>query len=106
MGAQAGAVFFDQRPTHEARLALIAGLEPIAPDGVSAFARAGAVLAYGACHVWAGERRSRQPRESSSGLVMTWDGRLGNRDDPRLTLGHAWSADIRDPGIALAVFEW
>jgi asparagine synthase (glutamine-hydrolysing) len=105
MGAQAGAVFFDQRPTREAGLALVAGLEPIAPDGVSIFAHAGAVLAYGACHVWAGERTSRQPRQSPSGLVMTWDGRLDNRDDLCLALGQTLSRDTSDPAIALATFE-
>ena len=96
MGVQAGAVFFDHRPTQEARLALIAGLDPIAPDGVSAFAHAGAVLAYGACHVWAGERTCRQPRQSPSGLVMTWDGRLDNRDDLCLTLGQIGRASCRE----------
>src|SRR5258708_3478402 len=105
MGAQAGVVFFDRRPTGEAERALIAGLEPIAPDGVTVFAHAGAVLAYGACHVWTGERTFRQPRRSSSGLVITWDGRLDNRDDLRLTLGQAWPDDVSDPGIALAIFE-
>jgi asparagine synthase (glutamine-hydrolysing) len=105
MGAQAGVVFFDRRPTHETVLALIAGLERIAPDGVSSFAHDGAALAYGACHVWAGERTSRQPRQSSSGLVLTWDGRLDNRDDLRLTLGQTWSEDASDPAIASAVFE-
>ncbi|MCU1384448.1 MAG: Asparagine synthetase [Acidobacteria bacterium] len=105
MAAQAGVVYFDRRPTDEACREVAAGLAPIAPDGVSAFAHAGAVLAHGACHVWAGERTSRQPRQSSSGLVMTWDGRLDNRDDLCLTLGHTSSRDASDAAIALAVFE-
>src|SRR5258708_896580 len=104
MGAQAGAIFFDQRPTEDARLALIAELEPFAPDGVSCFAHAGALLAHGACHVWAGERTSRQPWQSPSGLVMTWDGRLDNRDDLRQALGQISRCYTSDAAIAVAVF--
>jgi asparagine synthase (glutamine-hydrolysing) len=104
MGAQAGVVFFDRRPTQDAELALIAELEPIAPDGASSFAHDGAVLAYGAHHVWAGERIS-QPRQSTSGLVITFDGRLDNRDDLRQTLRPFASADNSDAAIALATFE-
>jgi asparagine synthase (glutamine-hydrolysing) len=105
MAAQAGVVYFDQRPIEDAIRTVIGGLEPVARDGVSAFACPGVVLAYGACHVWSAERACRQPRQSPSGLVMTWDGRLDNRDDLRLTLGLSGSDDLSDPGIALAVFE-
>jgi asparagine synthase (glutamine-hydrolysing) len=105
MGAHAGVVFFDRRPTGDVGRTLIAGLKPIAPDGVSSFAHDGVLLAYGACHVWTGERTSRQPRQSTSGLVMTWDGRLDNRDDLRQVLGPMSSQDSGDAAIALATFE-
>jgi asparagine synthase (glutamine-hydrolysing) len=105
MGAQAGVVFFDRRPTGEAGRAVVAGLKPVAPDGVSSFAQEGVLLAYGACHVWTGEAASRQPRQSSSGLVMTFDGRLDNRDDLRQTLGQTSANGTSDPAMALAIFE-
>ena len=104
MGAQAGIVFFDRRPT-QAPSVPGRGVGAIAPDGVSRFAHDGAVLAYGAFHVWAGERTSRQPRQSTSGLVITFDGRLDNRDDLRQNLGPLASADNSDAAIALATFE-
>jgi asparagine synthase (glutamine-hydrolysing) len=105
MATQAGVVFFDRRPTQSAEQALVAELEPIAPDGVSTFAHDGALLGYGAYHVWAGERMSHQPRQSNSGLVMTFDGRLDNREDLRQTLGSLASPDGGDAAIALAIFE-
>ncbi len=105
MGAQAGIVFFDRRPAGAAGRAVIAGLERMAPDGISSVTREGVVMAYGACHVWTGERTSRQPQQSASGLVMTWDGRLDNRDDLRQTLGQTTPNDLSDPALALAVFE-
>ena len=105
MGVHAGVVFFDQRPIEEAGRALVAGVKPFAPDGVSAFAHEGALLVYGARHVWASERRSHSLRQSPSGLVMTWDGRLDNRDDLCLTLGQTSSCDTSDPAIAMATFE-
>ncbi len=84
---------------------MIAGLEPIAPDGVSVDAEDGLVMAHGANHVWVGESRWTQPQRSASGCVATWDGRLDNRDDLLLRLGQRLDDDVSDIGIALAVFE-
>jgi asparagine synthase (glutamine-hydrolysing) len=105
MSAHAGAFFFDRRPVADAGDAVIAGLEPIAPDGVSVDTEDGLVMAHGAFHVWAGESHWRQPQRSASGLLATWDGRLDNRDDLLLRLGQRVDDDTSDIGIALQVFE-
>src|SRR5713226_5809752 len=105
MGAHAGVLFFDGRSVEDDCHALIAGLRPIAPDGVTAFAEHSVAMMYGAFHVWARERSSQQPRRSAAGLVMTWDGRLDNRDDLRLRLGATSDEDTSDTAIALSVFE-
>jgi asparagine synthase (glutamine-hydrolysing) len=105
MGAQAGVMFFNGRPVeHECR-ALIADLRPVAPDGVSAFAEHSVAMVYGAFHVWAGERSSQQPQRSPAGHVITWDGRLDNRDDLLLRLGGYLPRETSDAAIALCVFE-
>jgi asparagine synthase (glutamine-hydrolysing) len=105
MGSHAGVTFFDGRPIDEAREAVAAGLESAAPDGTFAFAEPGAILGYGACHVWSGERGARQPVASPSGLVASWDGRLDNRGELRLLLADARDRDRSDAAWALAVFE-
>jgi asparagine synthase (glutamine-hydrolysing) len=105
MGAHAGAFFFDRRPTADACDAVIAGLEPIAPDGVSVDTEDGLVMAHGALHVWAGESHWPQPHRSAAGFIATWDGRLDNRDDLLLRLGQPLNDDTSDIGIALQVFE-
>src|SRR5439155_6975241 len=104
MAVLAGIFHFDGRPIDDDGGALGAGLQAIAPDGVSVFAGAGVVMAHGACHVWAGEQPCRQPRQSGR-LVVTWDGRLDNRDDLQFQLGDSLAGDTSDAAIALAAFE-
>ena len=68
MGAHAGSFFFDRRPIAEACDAVIAGLEPIAPDGVSVDTEDGLVMAHGACMSGRASRagRSRTDRPPGS----------------------------------------
>lgn len=105
MAAQSGVWFFDERPIDDACRELEQGLWPISPDGVSTFADAGIAMAFGANHVWTGEASAQQPRRSASGLVITWDGRLDNRDDLALRLDGRLPRDVSDVDLALAVFE-
>src|SRR5205823_15034517 len=84
---------------------LDARLQPLAPDGVSVHDEPGVAMAHGALHVWTGEPPSYQPRRSPTGTVVTWDGRLDNRDDLLLRLGDILRADAPDVDIVLAAFE-
>ncbi|MPZ17585.1 MAG: hypothetical protein GEV06_06710 [Luteitalea sp.] len=105
MAALAGSLFFDRRPTENECSSLVAALQPMTPDGVSVHAEPGLVMVHGAFDVWAGERSAQQPARSSSGLVMTWDGRLDNRDDLLLRLSGRLGNDASDDAIALSTFE-
>src|SRR5260370_28381994 len=105
MGAQAGVVFFNGRPVEDECRALIGDLRPVAPDGVYAFAEHSVAMIYGAFHVWAGERSDQQPQRSPAGFVITWDGRLDNRDDLLLRLGGCLPRGAGDAAIALSLFE-
>lgn len=79
MSIQSGAFFFDGRTEPE--------------------------LAHRADAAWEGESASAQPLRSASGLLMTWDGRLDNRDDLRRQLGRALDRHVSDAALALAMFE-
>ena len=102
MGAQSGIFYFDMRPTGDAVQRLIDGLEPISPDGVTGHAEDGLAMAYGACDVWRGECGARQPYRSAAGFVMTWDGRLDNRQDLQCRLSTTRANDV---DLALESFE-
>lgn len=103
MASQSGVWRFDGAPVHDAAVRLVAALEPLAGDGVSLALSGEVVLAYGARHVWTGESIVRQPLRSASGLCLTFDGRLDNACDLRLSLGSDRS--LGDAHLALAVFE-
>lgn len=106
MATLAGVFYFDERPTEGERRWIVASLQPLAPDGVSMHAADGLVMAHGACHVWTGEADTAQPLRSASGLVLTWDGRLDNRDDLCLRLdGRLAAPETSDADLALRVFE-
>ncbi|MFN2445301.1 MAG: asparagine synthase-related protein, partial [Vicinamibacterales bacterium] len=105
MAVQSGVLFFDHRPITSECRELVAGLRSLSPDGVSTYSENGLAMAYGALHVWTGEASTRQPVRSCAGLVMTWDGRLDNREDLMFRLGCRVTSDSSDAAIALLVFE-
>lgn len=105
MGTQAGAVYFDGRPIEEERRRLVASLEPPGGEGVTATIDGGALLVTAPDCTWTDERICDQPVRSAGGLVMTWDGRLDNRDDLLLRFGRGLKNNVSDAAIALLVFE-
>jgi asparagine synthase (glutamine-hydrolysing) len=100
MGAQSGIFYFDLRPIGAAD-GLIAGLEPLSPDGVTVHTEDGVAMAYGAFDVWRGECGASQPHRSAAGAVMTWDGRLDNRRDLECRLSSTPASDVE---LALDTF--
>jgi len=105
MSVHAGKFFFDERPTDDERRSIVSSVAASAPDGVSVVADRGIVMASGASHAWIGDRDTSRPQRSLQGLVITWDGRLDNRDDFRRQLGARVARDASDAEIALAIFE-
>ncbi len=54
-------------------------------------------MIYRALHTTKEARRERQPHVFHNGCVMTWDGRLDNREDLRLELGDRLQAESAEP---------
>lgn len=73
---------FDGRPVDQEMVsAADAMLAPYAPDALDHYNGDGILLAYHAFHTTGESRREKQPFVSASGAVLTWDGRLDNREE-------------------------
>src|SRR5882762_8975357 len=106
MSAQAGVWNFDGKPVDESFLAKLSlAIEPYGPDGGSAYTDGSLALVYRAFHTTLESRLERQPQFSPQGAVITWDGRLDNRDELIPLLWDAIAADQTDAAIVGAAFE-
>src|SRR5260370_33990072 len=56
-------------------------LSPFGPDGASSYSEENISVVYHAFHTTRESRRESQPHITSSGAVITWDGRLDNREE-------------------------
>lgn len=106
MSAQAGVFYFDGRPVDRSRVDVLDHtLEPYGPDRAGRFVQPGLAVVHHALQITPEDTRERQPLVSSRGNVMTWDGRLDNRDDLRAELFHEAERDDTDVALAMAVYE-
>ncbi|MGH9162637.1 MAG: asparagine synthase-related protein [Vicinamibacteraceae bacterium] len=106
MSAFAGVFYFDRRPMDpKIREALDAYLHSFGPDGAGAWTEDGLVLVHRALHVTPEDGQELQPIVSSSGCVLTWDGRLDNRDDLLLQFHHELRECPADAVLALKALE-
>jgi len=81
MSVQAGIWNFDGQPVDRKLLEnLSESLSQQGPDGESCYVENSIALLYRPFHTTAESRREKQPYTSSRGLILTWDGRLDNRD--------------------------
>lgn len=104
MGMLAGVLSLTGQPVEREYRALRASLEATTPDGVSGCTEGALALVCGASHIWGDESSSPQPHRSPAGSIVSWDGRLDNRDDLLQCLGSA-AQKTSDAAIALATFE-
>src|SRR5712671_576254 len=82
MSAQAGIWNFDGKPVDEAFLRkLTSAIEQYGPDGGNTYTHGSIGMVYRAFHTTSESRLERQPYISARGNVITWDGRLDNRDE-------------------------
>src|SRR5215831_11142589 len=82
MSVQYGRWNFDAKPIDQEELDRTqTSLAPYGPDGRSSYRDTGILILYGALHTSARSRCEQQPHVTPSGSVLTWDGRLDNRDD-------------------------
>jgi asparagine synthase (glutamine-hydrolysing) len=108
MSVQAGKWNFDGLPVDREFSSKVETLiSPYGPDSQTKYEGKNVHIAYGAFHTTQDSRRERQPLLLSSGSILTWDGRLDNREelicllDQRLT---ACSADAEIVGAAITRF--
>ena len=81
MSVQAGIWNFDGRPVDRRLLEKLSdSLRQQGPDGESRYVDGSVALLYRPFHTTAESRQEKQPYTSRRGFILTWDGRLDNRE--------------------------
>jgi asparagine synthase (glutamine-hydrolysing) len=75
------------------------------PDGESCEVSDSIALLYRPFHTTAESRREKQPYTSPRGFILTWDGRLDNREELLCRFGHDLESDPTDVAIVAAAFD-
>jgi len=106
MSAQFGKCNFDGKPVDPKELDQVRPiLAPYGPDGERCFCKDNFGVLYRAFHTTKESRREVQPHVSASGAVITWDGRLDNREELIDQLGRTLPQVSTDVGIVAAAYE-
>jgi asparagine synthase (glutamine-hydrolysing) len=101
MSALAGLLYRERRSPERERLDALSSVNRLhGPDACAQFVGPGVALLFHGLHFDAYSRRERQPVQTPSGLVVTVDGRLDNRDD---LIQQLWSALPPEAGDAVIV---
>jgi|SRR5579862_409177 len=108
MSAQFGKINFDTRPVDQADFEQVrVVLAPYGPDGEGYFCKGNFGVLYRAFHITKESRNEVQPHISSSGTVLTWDGRLDNREELIRQLHREVSPSSTDLDVAAAAYaKW
>jgi asparagine synthase (glutamine-hydrolysing) len=80
-------------------------LAPYGPDSNEAYSEGGVTILYRAFHTTRESRREKQPHISSSGAVITWDGRLDNRAELISELRDSLTINSTDVRLVAAAYE-
>src|SRR6266849_5341462 len=106
MSVQAGILNFENRPLEAGMLRRLSSLtQQYGPDGGNIEIDGPFGMAYGAFHTTLESRLECQPKRSAQGTVLTWDGRLDNRDDLVTQLWNELKDDRTDVAIVMAAYE-
>jgi asparagine synthase (glutamine-hydrolysing) len=106
MSAQFGKYNFDGRPVHPQELDRARPLlAPFGPDSEGYICKDNVAILYRAFHTTKESRREAQPYVSPSGAIVTWDGRLDNREELIGKLRCGLSTDSTDLTIVAAAYE-
>jgi asparagine synthase (glutamine-hydrolysing) len=105
VSAQFGKCNFDGKPVDPHDLDEVRPvLAPYGPDGEGFICKDNLGILYRAFHTTKESRREIQPHVAKSGAVITWDGRLDNREDLIEKLGEG-SPHFTDLEIVAAAYE-
>jgi len=107
MSAIAGIHRFGVLPpeTPEILSRMSSALASIGPDGGAVEYREDVAMAHRAFHVTRESRFARQPYVSPDGLLVSWDGRLDNRDELSRQLGLASLAERTDVELVARTYR-
>ena len=106
MSVQAGIWNFDGKPVDRTLLGQFSeALKQQGPDGEFYHVDGSIALLYRPFHTTAESRRESQPYVSPRGFVITWDGRLDNREELASDLGHDVKGDATDVALFGAAFD-
>jgi asparagine synthase (glutamine-hydrolysing) len=97
--------FEGQPPASDYIEKVSAALAPYGPDSNESCSKGGVKILYRAFHTTKESRREKQPHISSSGAVITWDGRLDNRSELNEELRDVLPTDSTDVTIVAAAYE-
>ena len=107
MSIQFGTWNFDGKPIDRDYLEKVSPLiAPYGPDGPRSYSKGNISILYRAFHTTKESRRESQPHTTSSGAVITWDGRLDNRAQLIGRLGDLVTAHSTDIEIVSAAYEY
>jgi asparagine synthase (glutamine-hydrolysing) len=106
MSVQFGRWNTDGKPIDQTYLAKIKPvMTPYGPDGEGTYVISNLSILYRAFHTTKESRCETQPHISESGLVITWDGRLDNRDELIPRLRDVPTTSATDASIVAAAYE-
>jgi asparagine synthase (glutamine-hydrolysing) len=106
MSVQFGKWNFDGQPPAPDYIGKVtAALARYGPDSNELYSSDGLTILYRAFHTTKESHCERQPHVSSSGAVITWDGRLDNRADLISELRDSLTSNSTDVAIAAASYE-
>ena len=80
-------------------------LAPYGPDGGDSYSGPGVDIVYRGFHTTKESRREKQPHAAPCGAVITWDGRLDNREELIRQLRGDLSIESTDVAIVAAAYE-
>jgi asparagine synthase (glutamine-hydrolysing) len=106
MSVQFGRWNFSGQPSEQAYLDQARRmLAPYGPDGGGLYSGRGVDIIYRAFHTTKESRLEKQPRQLPSGAVLTWDGRLDNREELIRQLRSRVTLESSDAAVAGAAYE-
>jgi asparagine synthase (glutamine-hydrolysing) len=106
MSVQFGRWNFDGKQVDHGYLEKVrSAIAPCGPDGGDEYSGSGIRILYRAFHTMRESRRETQPQVLPRGSVLTFDGRLDNREDLARKFAQALEHDPTDLGIVAAAYE-
>jgi asparagine synthase (glutamine-hydrolysing) len=106
MSVQFGKCNFDGRPTDSSDLEAVRPLlTPYGPDAEGIICKDGVAILYCAFRTTTESEKEQQPFPSASGAVITWDGRLDNREELIEQLSTGLSQESTDVEIVSTAYD-